>query len=578
MSAHATTHASSAKTVSVSGHAPRATLQRQCACGNAAYGAASCPACADKKKLLRRRASGNAPRGIPPIVHEVLRSPGRPLDGATQTFMEERFQRDFSGVRIHTDARASASAHALNARAYTVGRDVVFNAGEYAPQVDAGQRLIAHELAHVAQQRDAAASSGDCIELGAVDDAHELEADAVAEAVAGQRELVAMTTCGPRLQRSVLGAIGSALAAPFVALYRVFGGEYYYKETLQEYLAGLKKGGDIEDKYDSDNKARACVKREGELGPYDVKTKILLVREMITGHVSGRDESTVIALLRRQPPAERRQIVNAIGRDALWKDFSGTNRRVVEAITLTSADAQGTALVERLRRLPEDEVQDYVTNALDPDVKAAAQRAAQLQKITAPVPSAAVVSPQGVASFQINGIDVIAEPDRTTTDEGMRNRALTQFGLQLAEPARDILADQATNTITSFTPPRLRATVGTVFGPGYDPSGKSGYGRGTTAEDVSRGETNLRFHESRHGQDWFDFLARNAPPAFGGRVGMTVDEFQRAERQFQTDVEAYNRRASDYSVLMTDCSGKPVTEEQLRPFGLTAAICHQQRP
>ena len=88
----------------------------------------------------------------PPIVHEVLRSSGQPLDPATRAFMEPRFGYDFSQVRVHTDAQAAASAQAVGALAYTVGRDVVFGAGQYADGDRSGQRLLAHELTHVVQQ------------------------------------------------------------------------------------------------------------------------------------------------------------------------------------------------------------------------------------------------------------------------------------------------------------------------------------------------------------------------------------------------------------------------------------------
>ena len=78
--------------------------------------------------------------------------PGQPLDTATRAFFERRFGYDFSGVRVHTDARAVESARAVNARAFTVGRDVVFGEGEYGEGVS-GQRLMAHELTHVVQQK-----------------------------------------------------------------------------------------------------------------------------------------------------------------------------------------------------------------------------------------------------------------------------------------------------------------------------------------------------------------------------------------------------------------------------------------
>ena len=88
----------------------------------------------------------------PPMVHQVLRSSGQPLDAATRAFMEPRFGQDFSGVRVHSGEAAEQSARDVNARAYTVGDNIVFGAGGYAPATLEGSRLIAHELTHVVQQ------------------------------------------------------------------------------------------------------------------------------------------------------------------------------------------------------------------------------------------------------------------------------------------------------------------------------------------------------------------------------------------------------------------------------------------
>lgn len=126
------------------------TLQRQCECGG------TCASCREDK--LRRQASqGSGPAAqaslAPPIVHDVLRSPGQPLERSARATMESRFGQSFAGVRIHSDARAAASARAVGAQAYTVGHNVVFGNGRYAPASSAGQRLLAHELTHVVQQR-----------------------------------------------------------------------------------------------------------------------------------------------------------------------------------------------------------------------------------------------------------------------------------------------------------------------------------------------------------------------------------------------------------------------------------------
>jgi Domain of unknown function (DUF4157) len=90
------------------------------------------------------------------LVVSALESPGRPLDAAAQSFFRSRFQHDFSQVRVHTDPTAAASARALNAQAYTVGRDIVFGRGFYDSTSPRGRKLLAHELVHVVQQSSAA--------------------------------------------------------------------------------------------------------------------------------------------------------------------------------------------------------------------------------------------------------------------------------------------------------------------------------------------------------------------------------------------------------------------------------------
>ncbi len=129
-------------------------LQRQSACGQHTIAGGECEECRQKLEgTLQRSALNAAPVNIvPPIVHEVLSSPGQPLDAGTRAFMEPRLGHDFSQVRVHTDERATKSARSVNALAYTVGKDVVFGAGQYAPETSEGRRLMVHELTHVVQQ------------------------------------------------------------------------------------------------------------------------------------------------------------------------------------------------------------------------------------------------------------------------------------------------------------------------------------------------------------------------------------------------------------------------------------------
>lgn len=131
-------------------------LQRKCACGGTAGPTGECHACREQRRALGRIGlHPDEPSVVPRIVHDVLRSPGHALDGDNRTSMERRFGHDFSNVRVHSDARAAESAAAVNALAYTVGTKIVFNARQYSPRTQAGQELLAHELAHVVQQSNA---------------------------------------------------------------------------------------------------------------------------------------------------------------------------------------------------------------------------------------------------------------------------------------------------------------------------------------------------------------------------------------------------------------------------------------
>jgi hypothetical protein len=100
-------------------------------------------------------ATDSAPMTAPSGAHEVLRSSGEALDAATRAFFEPRLGFDFSRVRIHHDEHAAESARAFGTNAYTLGNHVVFGAGRYAPGRPDGDRLLAHELAHVMQQNAA---------------------------------------------------------------------------------------------------------------------------------------------------------------------------------------------------------------------------------------------------------------------------------------------------------------------------------------------------------------------------------------------------------------------------------------
>ncbi len=182
-------------------------LQRKCECGNHTTAGGECGECARKKGISQSKITlQNEQAAVPPIVHEVLGSPGQPLDAETRNFMEPRFGGDnfvqvpinlsplpasnltvgrandrreseaeeaakrvlghaeapvsnaranFGHVQIHTGMRAAEAARSVDSRAFTVGRHVVFDANEFRPNTYEGKRILAHELAHVVQQTGA---------------------------------------------------------------------------------------------------------------------------------------------------------------------------------------------------------------------------------------------------------------------------------------------------------------------------------------------------------------------------------------------------------------------------------------
>ncbi|MFG1796312.1 DUF4157 domain-containing protein [Nocardia sp. NPDC049149] len=137
------------------------------------------------------------PAVAPPIVRDVLRDAGQPLDSATLAAMNSHFDTDFSRVRIHTGPQASASAAAVAAQAYTVGRHVVFDSRGYRPGTEDGRELLTHELAHVVQQSAHDPSAGAALRIG--DTGAPVEVAAAGAAAGGRHALG--TDHGPVLRR-----------------------------------------------------------------------------------------------------------------------------------------------------------------------------------------------------------------------------------------------------------------------------------------------------------------------------------------------------------------------------------------
>ncbi|MFT3833030.1 MAG: DUF4157 domain-containing protein [Micropruina sp.] len=138
-------------------------------------------------------------------VHDVISSGGRPIEPDVREDMEARLGHDFSDVRIHDDAAAADSAKAVNAHAYTVGSNVVFQRNVYDPSSTAGKTTLAHELTHVIQQRNGpveGTSAPGGIKVSDPSDRFEREASANADRVmAGPAPVQTLSGSAPAVQR-----------------------------------------------------------------------------------------------------------------------------------------------------------------------------------------------------------------------------------------------------------------------------------------------------------------------------------------------------------------------------------------
>lgn len=158
-----------------------------------------------------QRAIGNV--GVASLVSEEERSPvldvvgsggGSPLDTETRTDMESRLGHDFGDVRVHTDSRAHDSAKAVNAHAYTVGSNVVFQRDKYDTSSAEGRTMLAHELTHVVQQRSGPVDgtpAGGGVQVSDPSDRFEREAAENAERAMSGPAPAVVSPAGPAVQR-----------------------------------------------------------------------------------------------------------------------------------------------------------------------------------------------------------------------------------------------------------------------------------------------------------------------------------------------------------------------------------------
>lgn len=180
----------------------------------------------------------------------AMRGGGSPLSHSARNFFEPRFGADFSSVRVHTDSRAAEISRAINARAFTVGHDIAFGAGEYAPYIEQGKSLLAHELAHVIQQE------GQALDLQ--------RSPLSAEELANRAERLFNAFSGPGTdEEAILGTLDGLTPIDVAELERIYQQNHSPRRDGRNLVADLiYELEDIEDRHRALSLIRRGVERQ----------------------------------------------------------------------------------------------------------------------------------------------------------------------------------------------------------------------------------------------------------------------------------------------------------------------------
>ena len=495
--------------------------------------------------------------------------------------MEHRFSHDFSRVRVHADAVAAESARALEAEAYTVGANVVFGQGMYQPRTEVGQRLLAHELAHALQQRMAPRPPSQ-LHVDPLEEAAEREAKRI-----GEQRPMGSTAAQDHGGRCACGRPTTKPGAMCTAC------------ASRRRDRGSKEGAGSTQVVET---ARTGIQRQqarppiqgrptraggGHSPAVDWRISVAAFNLVLQNEFPLVNSSWYLGTRSDLPAGGNVQADLASGRDGkvifrVSPDFAPAGQRAQD----TAVDPGHIDLVRReVTRSVEWRLAQGLLTAEDiaapfvkrhlrsmaplalralrarPTVQPAAQAELdRLLAITTQLPESAQFTATGAAELTVGGLRVRILPD---TRQGSGNR--TSFRMvpsQVGTPG----FTTAHGRVTALNGSLPTAPVIEIFtryaaqGPqsARDPiTATSAYGRGTTTADVAAGTTTLRFHESRHGEDFLDFIATNPFPTYTGRVGMRVADFRRAGTTFLAAVRVWLREMGRRSLCATDCVGSP---------------------
>lgn len=491
---------------------------------------------------------------------------GTPLSDERRAYFEPRFGHDFSDVRVHAGTAAADASHSIGARAFTVGRNVFFGSGEYAPDTNSGRRLLAHELAHVVQQTPLIARRKPLAEAGGGLPGLRSTNDIDDEPEAVQAQLGR----GRALSTSARTRMESAFGRSFSDV-RVHNDPSAMRLSNRFNARAFTIGADI-------------AFGPGEYRPGTLAGDAIIAHELAhvlqqnsrrRGEVRSHSGSEYQTLEDDADAAAAGAMIAVHARAGAMPTPEGDSMpRLRSGLRFQrcsrTARPRSASDLERATSSPgPSTVPQVVPSEPPPAPTLPVPTHQEVQGITTPQPVGVGANQQGQTSFEAGGVQVIFLPDRTSTAQDMQDRAETTFRIR----TRPIQWQSQGGVIQSFTGPTpATVTIYTTYGPGVSATSSSGYGRGTTAEDVQEGNTSLGFHEGRHGLEFVDFLTNDPFPQFTGSVGMSQADFQQAMTDFAAAVRNYRQRMKNASTQSIDCVGTTVDQYNAQR-GIVSTYC-----
>ena len=565
---------------------------------------------------LSRAAASPGDGSAPASVHEVLRTPGQPLDASTRSCFETRFGHDFSQVRVHTDARAARSAQALRARAYTLGQDIVFADGRFDPGSGEGRHLLAHELAHTLQQ----GTRGGSVQRQVVPPGQDTGRDTILAAAGRQ---------ATPLEHRAWEVVWRMLTRYFPEYARhVSGVRYDEKEPAARASIEQKTSGGKTVQYATVIVGRNFVEHATDA---ELRARIAELGASLAGLRPDPDpqaspgSAALWQLIHQVVPAKAGRIsgssydANLPDPPGLSTEFGGGSVTVGKVTTswsgpklyfgkaflalpdaekrsrisaeferidswsvanahLTAADLADPDIELRIRGLSTAALTRLRDNAKDPAVKAYAD---SLIGTSTPLEGGLARQPDGTATMKVGHVTVIVKPDiqgatdikgksaaetkPTSSDEGVAFGGFSYTGPK-----------GGAKHVTTFDPPptTITITIQTRYRQGAAPGDTSGYGRGTTSTDLAKEGKTLRVHEGSHGLDFIRFIQAHPFPTFAGRAGMTVDDFKKARSTYKTARDKWFADMTRASELSTDCVGVTIEDFYAKQHLPPPVHCH----